>query len=146
MYSNYRGHVQPAQPPTWKQISHNTWSTCNFSVTWNRYDSVWYYYRMVSLRLIPHGLWYLLWIMEFHLSAPSNEYRLIKLSWTEPCLWMLAILASLNAREPVAFASSRYVLYVESTIAFFFLDFHYSSVRHCPYVGIRETLTQYINS
>jgi hypothetical protein len=26
----------------------------------------------------------------------------------------------LNAREPVAFASSRYVLYVESTIAFFF--------------------------
>jgi hypothetical protein len=46
----------------------------------------------------------------------------------------------LNARKPVSFASSRYVLYLESTIVF--LNIHYSSPKLSPHLRIREALSK----
>jgi hypothetical protein len=44
-----------------------------------------------------------------------------------------------DTRKPVYFASSRYFLYLESTVAF--LDIDYPSGRRCPHLRICETLT-----
>ena len=51
------------------------------------------------------------------------------------CIWV-----PLYARKLVPFASSRYVLYLESTIAFLKIDYPFT--KHSPHLRIRETLTR----